>query len=272
MSTLRWLKSLPCQVHSGDKAYTFDFFGWNPNLVSITWSHGLCKAKCSDSFFLKTNRYLWNLVGTISSTDFSIFTSSPMSWLSVPHMCRIDVYNFDQSFFSIMIGSTTFGISTSISSSIVAYCVLILFSSPTSLLLFLITFCLLSDMLHSHEHLVISTFPVSQSISGLQWLKKLSQCLHHFQYPLYSTSKCKNINKVWQYTWKLCFMAIIWYLGQRDWLLYKQDMIQTIHWLIGTVFWPTVYLCNQVCISNDKIRFSQITHLKHSAFLVSLVW
>ena len=44
----------------------------------------------------------------------------------------------------------------------------------------------------------------------IQWLKKLSQCLHHFQYPLYSTSKCENMNKVWQYTWKLCFMAIIW--------------------------------------------------------------
>jgi len=161
------IKSSTSSCSFGDKAYTFDFFGWNPNLVSIAWSHGLHKGKCSDSFFLKTDRYIWNLVGTISSTDFSTFTSSHVSGLSFPHMCRIDLYNFDQSFFSIMISSTTFGMSASIFSSIVAFCVFILFSSPTPLFLFLIPFCLLSDTLHSCGHLVISTFPVSQLTSGL---------------------------------------------------------------------------------------------------------
>ena len=51
--------------------------------------------------------------------------------------------NFDQSFFLIVIGSTTFGISTSISSLIITVCNLVLFSSPTLCLLFLIPFHLL---------------------------------------------------------------------------------------------------------------------------------
>jgi len=113
------IKSSTSSCSFGDNAYIFDFFSWNPNLVSITWSHGFHKGKHSNSFFLKTERYLWDLLGTVSSTDFSILISFPMSRLSLLHIHQIDLYSFDQSFFAIVIGSTTFGISASISSWII---------------------------------------------------------------------------------------------------------------------------------------------------------
>ena len=159
------IRSSTSSCSFGDSTYTFDFFSWNPNLASIAWSHSFCKDKHSNSFFLKTERYLWNLLGSMSSTDFSTLVSSPMSRLSLPHIHQIDLYNSDWSYFSIMISSTTFGISASISSSIVTDSNLV--PSPTPCLLFLIHFCLLPAILHSLRHLVISTFSVSQSIFGL---------------------------------------------------------------------------------------------------------
>jgi len=153
--------------------------------------------------FHYTDRYLWNLLGTMSSTDFSILASSPLSRLSFPHIHQIDLYNFDWSFFLIMIGSTKFGMSTSISSLIVTFCDFMLFSSPTPLLLFLILLCLLSATLHSLGHLIISTFPVSQLTSGL--------CLCSQVYPMIELDfpKSHTLNTVcslcpWYESYFLC--------------------------------------------------------------------
>jgi len=116
-----------------------------------------------------------------------------MSGLSFPHMHQIDLYNFDRSFFSIVISSTTFG----------SVCINLLrdgscsglhnFSPPLLLTCrVLIPFCLLSDTLLVD----ISSFPL-------------------FLFPSQTSGLC---------------------------------------------------VCNHG-IANDKIRFSQITHLKHSAVL-----
>ena len=59
---------------------------------------------------------------------------------------------------------------------------------------------------HIYSYSTLSNYSKAQHGRGnefantIQWLKKLSQCLHYFQYSLYSTSNCKNKDKVWQYT------------------------------------------------------------------------
>ena len=139
------------------------FLGMNPSFNSIVWFHTFFVGILSLTFFLKIWIYLWDIRETnflASSSDFAAFSSLfQISYSSVTFFTFIVCFFFSFFFLFYFFFLFSFSFYFFPSSFLFSFSFCFCYSNFTCFSLY----CLL----YFSEHLVIFTFSVLQSISGL---------------------------------------------------------------------------------------------------------
>ena len=146
------MNSYTSSLSSLDNRYTLPFLGIKPSFVSMVWSHSFLVGILSLTFLLKIWIHLWNFSRTsflAFASDFAVSSSSSQISHSSATLFTSIVFSFLFSFSSHFLPAFSFASSS--------FC----FCHPD------FPCFSLHCLLHSSEHLVILTFSVFQSISGL---------------------------------------------------------------------------------------------------------